>query len=82
MNGVQVRITEQDIAAYKREVMDKTVLVTAHGAASMLAVSERTVRRLAEEGELTEYRREEGVKGLRFLASELREYVGSLKVVR
>ena len=75
------RITRQDLLDYKREILDQTVLVAAPEAASMLACSERTIQRLAREGRIHAYG-SPGVKGLRFLASELRDYVRGLKIDR
>lgn len=73
------RITRRDVLDYKREILDQTVLVAAPEAASMLACSERTIQRLVREGEIHAYG-QRGVKGLRFLASELRDYVRGLKI--
>lgn len=75
------RITRQDILDYKREILDQAVLVAAPEAASMLACSERTIQRLARGGHIHAYGKP-GVKGLRFLASELRDYVRGLKIDR
>lgn len=77
----KVRITRQEIDAYKRELLEETVLVTIKDAATMLQVSESTVRRRIDEGRLPVYG-ENGREshGLRILASELREYVRSIKL--
>lgn len=75
------RITRQDVLDYKREILDQTVLVAAPEAASMLACSETKIQRLVREGRIHAYG-SPGVKGLRFLASELRDYVRSLKIDR
>lgn len=75
------RITRQDLLDYKREILDQTVLVAAPEAASMLACSERTIHRLVREGRVHAYG-SPGVKGLRFLASELRDYVRGLRIDR
>lgn len=72
------RITAQDVTEYKRELLDQTVLVAAPEAARILSCSERTVRRLVQEGSIHAYNRPG--RALRLLASELREYVRSLKV--
>ena len=74
------RITRQDLLDYKREILDQTVLVAAPEAASMLACSERTIHRLVREGDLHAYALRG--RGLRLLASELRDYVRGLKVDR
>lgn len=74
------RISRYDVMAYKREILDQTVLVAPAEAASILACSERTVHRLVREGEIHAYCRTRGSRGLRLLASELREYVASIKI--
>lgn len=74
------RITQLDILSYKREILEKTVLVAPREAAAMLSCSERTVHNLVREGEIHAYSKRKGAKGLRFLASELREYVDSIKI--
>lgn len=74
------RITRQDVRDYKREILEQTVLVAAAEAAMILSCSERTVFRLAREGEFHAYGRSKGSRGLRFLARELREYVDSIKI--
>ena len=76
------RITRSDVVAYKREILEQTVLVAPREAAQMLSCSERTVYRLVCEGEVHGYGRNVGSKGLRLLASELREYVRSIKIDR
>ena len=76
------RITMRDVREYKREVLDQTVLVTPAVAAEILSVSERTVRRLVRDGEITGYARQRGSRGLRILARELKEYVDSIRVER
>ena len=75
------RITQSDVVAYKREIMDQTVLVAAPEAASILSCSERTIFRMVREGDIHAYG-QRGMKGIRFLASELREYVASIKIDR
>ena len=74
------RITRSDITTYKREILEQTVLVAPSEAAMILSCSERTVHRLVREGEVHGYGRNVGGRGLRLLASELREYVRSIKV--
>ena len=74
------RITRSDVIAYKREILEQTVLVAPREAAQMLSCSERTVYRLVREGEIHAYCRTRGSRGLRILASELREYVASIKI--
>lgn len=74
------RITRKDVTAYKLEFLEQTVLVAPAEAASILACSERTVHRLVRDGEVHAYGRSKGSRGLRLLASELREYVRSIKI--
>lgn len=74
------RITRQDVLAYKREILEQTVLVAPAEAATMLSCSERTVHRMVRDGEVHAYGRNKGSRGLRLLASELREYVRSIKI--
>ena len=76
------RITRSDITTYKREILEQTVLVAPSEAAMILSCSERTVHRLVREGEVHGYGRNIGGRGLRLLASELREYVRSIKIDR
>ena len=76
------RITRKDLDQYKQQILDQTVLVRLDEAAAILAVSPDTVRRRVDAGKLTPYNDDSGrsnSKGLRFLASELREYVTSMK---
>lgn len=74
------RITRSDVTSYKREILEQTVLVAPSEAAMILSCSERTVHRLVREGEVHGYGRNIGGRGLRLLASELREYVRSIRV--
>lgn len=74
------RITRHDVLAYKQEFLDHTVLVAPAEAAQILACSERTVHRMVREGVVHAYGRTQGSRGLRLLASELREYVRSIKI--
>jgi excisionase family DNA binding protein len=76
------RITRSDITTYKREILEQTVLVAPSEAAMILSCSERTVHRLVREGEVHGYGRNVGGRGLRLLASELREYVRSIRIDR
>lgn len=75
------RITRKDIDQYKQQILDETVLVDVKATAAILSVSESTVIRRAEDGSLTPYRPpgNRNDKGLRFLASELREYVRQMR---
>lgn len=80
MTMTKERITKQDVMQYKQEILEQTVLVAAPEAAMMLSCSERTVHRLVRDGEIHAYNRNRCAKGLRLLASELREYVRSIKI--
>lgn len=74
------RITRQEVLDYKRQILEQSVLVAAPEAATILCCSERTVMRLVKEGEVHGYGRNPGSKGLRLLASELRDYVRAMKI--
>lgn len=76
------RITAEDIEAYKREILEQSVLVTGADAARVLACSTSKVYGLARGGKLRAYNERPGVKGLRFLAAELRDYVRSIEIDR
>lgn len=76
---IRERITRQDIEVYKREFLEQSVMVRLDEAAAILAVSKTTIVRRVEEGLLTPYNDNGNRKGLRFLASELRKYVNSMK---
>lgn len=78
---VRETITRAEIDAYKREVLERTVLVGIEDAASMLAVSTRTIRRRVEEGMLSVYSDTADRSNIRFLASELREYVRRMRTI-
>ena len=74
------RITKTDIQNYKKEFLDGSVLISPDVAAEVLSVSERTVHTLVKDGELHGYARRRGARGLRILASELRDYINSIKI--
>lgn len=76
----QERITRQDVENYKREILEASVLVAPAEAARILACSERTVHSLVRDGELHGYARKRGERGMRLLASELRDYVRSIRI--
>lgn len=77
----KVRITRDEIEAYKREVLETTVLVRMEEAAVMLAVHPRTIRRMVEERRLEPYNDGQRRNGIRFLASELQKYVREMRAV-
>lgn len=76
---VRETITKREIDAYKREILEQSVLVKLEEAASILAVSKRTVIRRVEEGMITPYNDTTSSKSMRFLASELQSYVRDMK---
>lgn len=76
---VKERITRQDIDAYKREILDQSVLVSLDDAAAVLAVSPRTLKRRVEEGLISTYSDTPDRENTRFLASELRDYVRRMR---
>lgn len=76
------RITRGDIEAFKREVLEQSVLVTPRDAAIILSCSPRTVLGLVQDGKIPAYNGSNRGKGLRIMASELRDYVRSIKIDR
>ena len=74
------RITRKEIDAYKREVLESSVLVRLDEASAILAVSSTTVMRRVDEGRLVPYNDNSTRKGVRFLASELQRYVREMRV--
>ena len=74
------RITRKEIDAYKRSTLDRTVLIRLDEAAAILAISPRTLQRRVDEGRIQSYNDNRTKKGIRFLASELREYVQDMKI--
>lgn len=78
---IKERITRVEIDAYKREILDQCVLVPLEEAATILAVSPRTLRRRVEEGLIPTYSDTPDRENTRFLASELREYVRRMRQI-
>lgn len=80
----QSRISVADIDAYKREVLEQSVLLSPREVAKVIGKSPSTVYDLAAAGVLTPHGRigDDGriLKGVRFLASDVREYVRSLRL--
>jgi excisionase family DNA binding protein len=76
---VNVRITRDEIDAYKREVLESSVLIRLDEAAAIMAVSRSTVINRVNDGRLTPYNDNGNQKGLRFLASELQRYVRAMR---
>jgi hypothetical protein len=74
------RITRLEVELYKREILEQSVLVSPQEARMILACSETKVYRLVQTGRLKGYSENRKSKGLRLLASELRDYVRSIKV--
>jgi excisionase family DNA binding protein len=73
------RISRIVLDQYKQQILDQTVLVRLDEAAAIMAVSRSTVIRRVEEGRIVPYNDNRTRKGLRFLASELREYVRQMR---
>lgn len=78
---VRETITRAEIDAYKREILERSVLVNIDDAAAMLSVSTRTLRRRVDEGMIAVYSDTADRANVRFLASELREYVRRMKTI-
>lgn len=81
----KTRITPADIAAFKREMLEKSVMVTPEAAASILAVSLRTLRRYLETGRLAYYNPHvnqpgELRRGNKIRAVDLAAFVASMRV--
>jgi len=77
------RITRGDIEAFKREVLEQSVLVPAREARVVLGgCSPRKLYQIMEAGHISGYNQSPRSKGLCFLASELRDYVRSIKIDR
>jgi len=76
---IKERITRSEIDAYKREVLEQSVLVRLDEAAAILAVHPRTVLRRVETGAITPYNDNTTRKNVRFLASELQRYVKEMR---
>jgi hypothetical protein len=79
-DSIQERITKNDVEIYKREVLERSMLVAPPEAARILACSERTVYDLVRGGYLHGFNRNKGTRGLRILARELQDYVQSIKI--
>lgn len=72
-------ITRADAIAYRREILDQCSLVKLETAAVILDCSPKKLQRLVEAGHLAAYN-EGRHAGIRFKASDLREYVQGLKI--
>lgn len=77
---IREKLSHSDVEAYKREVLEQSVLVAPAEVAKILSCGERKVYELVKSGELHGYQRNRGGRGLRVLASELRDYVQSIKI--
>lgn len=78
---VNVNITRTEIDAYKREILEQTVLISLDAAAAMLSVSTSTLRRRVREGLLPTYSDTADRENTRFLASELQNYVKRMRTI-
>ncbi len=75
------RISRNEIDSYKRDILEHSVLIRVEEVAVMLAVKPCTVKRIIEEGKITAYDRTGRMtSGVRVLASELKEYVRSIRL--
>jgi hypothetical protein len=72
-------ITRNDVDTFKREIMESTVLVRLEVAATIMDCSPRKVERLIKDGRLRCYN-ESMNRGLRVMASELKQYVKSIQI--
>lgn len=72
--------TTKQITHFKQELIEQTVLITQQDAAKILDCSVPHVTALIRNGCLHAYCRNKGSRGVRLLASELMEYVRSLKI--
>lgn len=75
-----ISVTKYDVEQYKRDFLDSTVLVSSRVATQVLSRSARSLNQLVEDGKITAYAEGKASCGRRYLASELRSYVESLRV--
>lgn len=80
--GIREKISRSDVEMYKQRVLEESVLVSPQEAARILDCGDRKVYDLVRSGRLSGYTENPKRKGLRLLASELRDYVKSMKVDR
>ena len=78
---IKERITRLEIDTYKREILEQSILISLDDAAAVLAVSTRTLKRRVDEGLLPTYSDTSERENIRFLASELRDYVRRMKQI-
>jgi len=74
-------ITRAEVEAYKREILEQSVLIDIDTAAEILSVSTRTIRRRVDEGMIATYSDTPDRENTRFLASELRNYVKRMRTI-
>ena len=74
------KITRLEVEVYKREVLERSMLMSPQEASRILSCSESTIYRLVKSGRLHGYAENRGTKGLRILAAALCEYVQSIKI--
>lgn len=72
-------ITRNEVEAYKREILEATVLVRIEVAAKIMDCSTDKIGRLIKDGRLRCYN-ESMNRGLRVKASELKQYVKSIQI--
>lgn len=75
----QHHITRNDVETFKREILEHTVLVRIEVAAKIMDCSPDKVGRLIKDGRLRCYN-ESMNRGLRVMASELKQYVRSIQI--
>lgn len=67
------------LEAYRREILESCALLRPADAAKMLGISTSSLMRRVEDGRIYAYRDNPTSAGVRFLASELRDYVRAMK---
>lgn len=72
--------TTKQITRFKQELLEQTVLITRYDASKVLDCSVSHITDLIRNGCLHAYCRNKGQRGVRLLASEVIEYVRSLKI--
>lgn len=74
-------ITRNDVETYKREILDRVVMVRLPEVATALGCSRRSAYNLVRAGKLRGYSTSGEIsKGIRVLASDLLEYVTAMRI--
>ena len=71
--------TADMIEAYRREILESSALLRPAEAAEMLGISVSSLKRRVEDGRIAAYRDNPTTSNIRFLASELRDYVKEMR---